>query len=1189
MVSTIPTNNIYLFYNNFIILCLVSLISFQSGEAKSCPHPAIPLYAQVVISDEVNFTSGSTTTYKCDDGYELFGTAVRVCGNDGKWTGDLPYCAVNVAYGKPSNQSSTIRGGESRNANDGDITAIHENKYCTETKIESSPWWQVDLLQPYEIKVIRIVTRGCCGHQPLHDLEIRVGNSSTVQGNRLCSWFPGTLDDGMHKDLFCAIPITGRYVYIQMVGIEGSLSLCEVFVFTTKEFSSDRCGNAMEYQQLTPFNKTCYEFQTQRGGSFNDAESYCKARGGLVVNSVVDVSHNFLYYELERIKPKLKSKLVWLGARRDVDQHKGPSFHRSRASKWHWVSGQPVTNFLWAEDQPNNYNGQQNCIVLDGGRKWLWNDVTCDLDYLSWICQYRPSNCGSPDKNENTTIIDKDYRVGQTITYQCPVDSRLDGSAQRNCQSNGFWQNNAPTCQYVNCGSLTYIPHGRVEFVNNSRTTFNATARYTCDENYTLVGNETRVCLGNSTWSGTEPKCLYSWCPILTFIPNGAINITNRTENGLATYSCHKGHLIVGNNTRKCLLGGKWTDSEPVCKFVDCGVPIEVRNAKYRLLNGTTYYNSSVKYECDQNYTIDGNELRNCTEYANWSGTQPICKLIDCGKPFVPQGVKLLSDSFTVHSEVIFECEPGHKLVGGDVRHKCQSDGKWSGALPVCNAIECGRVQTILKGEVSYVNSTTYLNSQISYSCSSGYKLIGSKTRVCSDESRWSGSTPKCEEIRCVPPEIPKNSSVVYSGNDRSSSDSFKVGSTVQYRCSQGHIVQGQSLRTCESNGLWSGSPPICIYIDCGLPFPISHGKWLLNSNTTYYGSTVEYVCDQNFKLNGPGRRICLENGTWSSIPPLCDVVTCNKPETKDDKTIIEVNSYSVAAKAYYSCSYGLELVGEENRMCQPSGQWSGDIPYCRLVDCGRPPVIPNGRAYLVNGTTLFGSIVEYHCLPEFKLIGDSQHRKCMATGDWSGTIPRCLELAIANEIEKNRETQTVDHTFDPNFESSKAIGIGIAVGAGALLILIIIVSVICLKAKKPQPVKNTENVEVNRQPDKDTATVMSYSRLSLESEAAAAANNLANNGAIRHHPNGLVTFSPPSGHHNQPLYANTSAFRNHNNTNGSTVSVAIRSTQPQTASRFASINSNGNGTHGGNVGNGGHGGHGGHGLHGVHMQSHNV
>ena len=100
-------------------------------------------------------------------------------------------------------------------------------------------------------------------------------------------------------------------------------------------------------------------------------------------------------------------------------------------------------------------------------------------------------------------------------------------------------------------------------------------------------------------------------------------------------------------------------------------------------------------------------------------------------------------------------------------------------------------------------------------------------------------------------------------------------------------------------------------------------------------------------------------------------------------------------------------------------------------------------------------------------MIGDSQQRKCLATGDWyaltrlallnctlmtselsvrSGTIPRCLELAIATEIENSIEGHTDEH-FDANFESSKAIGIGIAVGTGALLILIIIISVICLKA----------------------------------------------------------------------------------------------------------------------------------------------
>ena len=61
--------------------------------------------------------------------------------------------------------------------------------------------------------------------------------------------------------------------------------------------------------------------------------------------------------------------------------------------------------------------------------------------------------------------------------------------------------------------------------------------------------------------------------------------------------------------------------------------------------------------------------------------------------------------------------------------------------------VECGRVQPILKGEVIYVNSTTYLSSEINYSCGTGYKLIGNKARTCQEDGRWSGVKPKCEGL----------------------------------------------------------------------------------------------------------------------------------------------------------------------------------------------------------------------------------------------------------------------------------------------------------------------------------------------------------------------------------------------------------------------------------------------------------
>ena len=194
----------------------------------------MPLNARFRVSD-ASLMSGTKVTYQCDEGYELFGEKTRVCSDKGVWMGDLPFCGTNIALRKPTNQSTTVRGGSAANANDGEITTVHDGRQCTETLKEVSPWWKVDLLRPYVVKLVRITTRGCCGHQPLRDLEIRVGNSSfDLQKNPLCAWFPGTLEEGATKVFQCARQLVGQFVFLQLVGVDGSLSLCEVEVFSTE-------------------------------------------------------------------------------------------------------------------------------------------------------------------------------------------------------------------------------------------------------------------------------------------------------------------------------------------------------------------------------------------------------------------------------------------------------------------------------------------------------------------------------------------------------------------------------------------------------------------------------------------------------------------------------------------------------------------------------------------------------------------------------------------------------------------------------------------------------------------------------------------------------------------------------------------------------------------------------------------
>lgn len=87
---------------------------------------------------------------------------------------------TNVAFRKPTNQSTTVRGGDAGHGNDGDSSTEHDGKRCTETQSEPSPWWKVDLLRSYSVKVVRVTTRGCCGksfsRRSFHLLDFAVPN-----------------------------------------------------------------------------------------------------------------------------------------------------------------------------------------------------------------------------------------------------------------------------------------------------------------------------------------------------------------------------------------------------------------------------------------------------------------------------------------------------------------------------------------------------------------------------------------------------------------------------------------------------------------------------------------------------------------------------------------------------------------------------------------------------------------------------------------------------------------------------------------------------------------------------------------------------------------------------------------------------------------------------------------------------
>lgn len=61
--------------------------------------------------------------------------------------------------------------------------------------------------------------------------------------------------------------------------------------------------------------------------------------------------------------------------------------------------------------------------------------------------------------------------------------------------------------------------------------------------------------------------------------------------------------------------------------------------------------------------------------------------------------------------------------------------------------IDCGPVTPILHGFTRYLTNTTYVSSEVMFSCSPTYRLNGVPKRMCLQSGVWSEESPRCEGI----------------------------------------------------------------------------------------------------------------------------------------------------------------------------------------------------------------------------------------------------------------------------------------------------------------------------------------------------------------------------------------------------------------------------------------------------------
>uniref|UniRef100_A0A8C8Z1I0 CUB and Sushi multiple domains 1 n=1 Tax=Prolemur simus TaxID=1328070 RepID=A0A8C8Z1I0_PROSS len=595
---------------------------------------------------------------------------------------------------------------------------------------------------------------------------------------------------------------------------------------------------------------------------------------------------------------------------------------------------------------------------------------------------------------------------GAQVLLSCSPGYYLVGRRLIQCQANGTWSvgEERPSCKAGHCGSPDPIVNGHI---SGDGFSYRDTVVYQCNPGFRLVGTSVRICLQDHKWSGQTPVCV----PITCGHPgNPAHGLTNGSEfnlNDVVNFTCNTGYVLQGASRAQCRSNGQWSSSLPTCRVVNCSDPGFVENA---IRQGqqpppeSFEYGMAVLYHCKKGFYLLGSSALTCTADGLWDRSLPKCLAISCGHPGVPANAILTGERFTFGATVHYSCKGSHSLVGNSTR-VCQEDSHWSGALPHCtgnNPGFCGDPGTPAHG--SRLGDEFRTKSLLRFSCEVGYQLRGSAERTCLPSGAWSGLQPACEAVLCAqPPPVP---------HGRVEGTDFRWGSSISYSCVDGYQLSHSAILSCEGRGVWRGEAPQCLPVFCGDPGTPAEGR--LSGKSFTYKSEVFFQCKPPFILVGSSRRLCQADGTWSGVQPTCiDPAhnTCPDPGTPHFGIQNSSRGYEVGSTVFFRCRKGYHIQGSTTRTCLANLTWSGIQTECIPHACRQPETPAHADVRAIDLPT-FGYTLVYTCHPGFFLAAGSEHRTCKADMKWTGKSPVCKSKGVREVNETVTKTPVPSDVF---------------------------------------------------------------------------------------------------------------------------------------------------------------------------------
>uniref|UniRef100_A0A3B1KI94 Seizure related 6 homolog like n=1 Tax=Astyanax mexicanus TaxID=7994 RepID=A0A3B1KI94_ASTMX len=362
------------------------------------------------------------------------------------------------------------------------------------------------------------------------------------------------------------------------------------------------------------------------------------------------------------------------------------------------------------------------------------------------------------------------------------------------------------------------------------------------------------------------------------YIQNGNFSTTDGGYGvgAVVQFSCDPGHsLEQGPPVIECIntRDPYWNDTEPLCKALcggdlsgpsgvilspnwpewygegeDCSWRIHMGEDK-RVLLDVQLLNLS---DSDMLTILDGDEVT----------TRILGQYVGGTSPF-----KL--SSTTPDLTITFHSDPAGLVFG-------KGEGFIINYMEVSRNDSCPDLPEIQNGWKTTSHAALVRGARITYQCDPGYDLVGRETLTCQLDLSWSTQPPFCEKIMyCTDPGHVEHSV-------RTLSDpKLLVGTTIQYSCNPGYILQGGATLTCygrePGTPVWTSRLPHCVSeesVSCENPGLPENGYQILSKKLYLPGESLSFMCYQGFELIGELAIKCILGNPsfWSGPLPLCRV-----------------------------------------------------------------------------------------------------------------------------------------------------------------------------------------------------------------------------------------------------------------------------------------------------------------------------